>query len=251
MAASQTDSNKASASMNSLVKSLKLQGLDIFGAFVVQSENCDDAHSHLLGRRALLVGNIGGAMWEKFSKSPEYLDNIPDPMNRWTERVLGELGRDFGAETIYPFGETVWPFQQFAKDAMATKPSPLGILIHHQYGLWHAFRGALVVGDCGNQNEIFWGEGEDYLPKSRPEHPCDACQSKPCITACPVSAFSPAGLDVEACYGHLDSGAMPHCSEDGCRARNACPVGLEFRYKSSQIQFHMSAFRGKTVDKTN
>jgi hypothetical protein len=29
----------------------------------------------------------------------------------------------------------------------------------------------------------------------------------------------------------------------GCRARLACPVGVQHRYSSAQMQFHMQAFR--------
>ena len=35
------------------------------------------------------------------------------------------------------------PFQQWARKAEPVHVSPLGVLIHPDYGLWHSYRGAL------------------------------------------------------------------------------------------------------------
>jgi hypothetical protein len=201
-------------------------GLYSFGWFVM----ADDPFE---GRKAMLVGNRANEsnhrMWQVFCQSPEYGDGLANPMNRWTERVIGEVAKQYDAVGLYPFGEKLWPFQQYAKQATGMQSSPIGILIHPVYGLWHAFRAVLVF-----DRDIALAPVEKLI------HPCDECLEKPCLSACPVDAFSDNGFAADDCRRHLGSGREPLCMETGCRARAACPVGLP--YKNEQIRFHMKAF---------
>jgi epoxyqueuosine reductase QueG len=111
-------------------------------------------------------------------------------------------------------------------------PSPIGLLIHPDHGLWHAYRAALLL-----------DEPPAGLPPrvDRPV-PCATCIGRPCLSACPTDAHSDAGFDVTACEGHLRSGAAPHCMQIGCRSRDGCPVGRESRFPAEQVRFHMQAF---------
>ena len=72
--------------------------------------------------------------------------------------------------------------------------------------------------------------------------PCATCSGQPCLSACPVDAFGVDGFKLEACVAHVTSVAGTDCCQHGCRARRACPVGVEFRYVPDQIRFHMEAF---------
>jgi hypothetical protein len=45
---------------------------------------------------------------------------------------------------VFPFERPYLPFQRRAMRAEACYPSPLGLLIHPDYGLWHGYRGALL-----------------------------------------------------------------------------------------------------------
>lgn len=180
----------------------------------------------------LLVGNAGPGLWPIFQASPEAGDAADHAMNRWTERVLGALAADLGARVLFPFGGPPYhPFQRWAQRAEPVAPSPLGVLIHPRFGLWHAYRGALLFAD-----RIALPPRED-LPS-----PCDGCADKPCLSTCPVSAFGPGGYDVPACGGHIASAAGADCLGEGCRARRACPVGRDYLYPEGQAGFHMRAF---------
>jgi hypothetical protein len=64
------------------------------------------------------------------------------------------------------------------------------------------------------------------------------------LTTCPVGAFTPGGYDADACREHVRAGVDPVCADEGCAARCACPVGVQFRYGRDQMRFHMSAFVG-------
>ncbi|MEZ5870539.1 MAG: ferredoxin [Nitratireductor sp.] len=224
-------------------------GLLVFGGFRIEPGD-QTSVPELAGAPALLIGNAGGRMWEVFAASNEFCDGEDDPMNRWTQRVMEEVVRECSADCqlLFPFGEVVWPFQRFALRAIGVQQSPLGLFIHPQYGLWFALRAAIV----------FQGEGpavERAIQQvEEPIHPCLDCSEKPCLTHCPVSAFSGSGFAVGACRSYLDSiqssqtdAGLPdrvNCMDKGCAARNACPVGRDWRYGEAQLQFHMQAFKG-------
>ncbi len=175
----------------------------------------------------LLVGNAGPAMWVAFAS---HIDDDPDPLNRWTERVIDPIAEEFGARAAYPFGEPRWPFQRWALRAETVYSSPLGILIHPEYGLWHAWRAALL-----------FDERLELLPRSAAPSPCENCAEKPCLSACPVGAFTGSAYDVPACAAHIAT-PQADCLDVGCHARNACPVGPEWRFSEAQTRFHMAAF---------
>ena len=82
--------------------------------------------------------------WGAFAASPEAHDGLEHPLDRFSRRVIEALARDLGALALFPFGgPPYWPFQQWARRAEPVHPSPIGLLIHPRYGLWHSYRGAL------------------------------------------------------------------------------------------------------------
>ena len=115
--------------------------------------------------------------------------------------------------------------------AEGLKPSPLGILMHPEYGLWHAYRGALLF-----DRELSFPQRGDVV------HLCDACVEKPCLKACPVDAYTGNGFVYQACLGHVRGPDGEACRTLGCLDRNACPYGAEFRYPAEVQAFHMKSF---------
>jgi len=179
----------------------------------------------------LLVGNAGPAMWEAFSALPIEGDNALD---HWSKCAIDAVAENLGATALYPYGGPPFlPFLRWAQKAEAVQPSPIGMLMHPEYGLWHAYRGALC-----------FAERLDLPPVEEHEHPCDSCVDKPCLDGCPVNAFASGSYDVPACAAHLATDEGADCMSLGCRARRACPVGADYRYAPNQAAFHMQAFRG-------
>lgn len=224
------------------ISRLEVSGLVCFGGLEITIDVCANDQESLIGKRGLLVGNAGSDMWSIFSESSEFNDGHRDPMNRWTKRVLDELASDIGARVVYPFDQPYWPFQRLAQSAAGVKPSPLGILIHSKFGLWHAFRGLFVFDDTAefeSQIRALTLDAKSLI------HPCDGCVEKPCLNACPVSAFTGDRLDVQSCFTHLDSGNAPECMQSGCQARCACPIAKEHQYDGAQMKFHMKSYRGR------
>jgi hypothetical protein len=180
----------------------------------------------------VLAGMAGREGWSAFAASPEASDGLADPLDRWSRRVIEALAAELGARALFPFGGPPFlPFQQWAQRAEPVHPSPIGILIHPRYGLWHSYRGALGL-----------REKLAIAAPARVRSPCESCTGRWCLSGCPVGAFSSAGYDVAGCAGQLRSAAGADCMGFGCRARRACPVGAEHAYGPEQAKFLMRAF---------
>jgi len=208
-------------------------GLRLRGAFHPQAADGVPALGD--GKAAatvILLGAVGGSLWPAFSRSPELADGRPDALDRWSRRVIDGLARALGATALYPFGGPPWlPFQRWALRAEPVAPSPLGLLIHPDHGLWHAYRGALA-----------FAAALPVAPVALRPSPCESCRDKPCLATCPVGAFTAAGYDVQGCAAHLSVPAGARCLQGGCLARRACPVAPELAYEEAQAAFHMRAF---------
>ena len=187
------------------------------------------------GRRAasvVLVGNIGGSLWPAFSGWLEGgRGGGENPLDDWSKAAIRPVARATGASVWFPSDPPWQPFQQWAMRAEGLKASPLGILIHPVYGLWHGYRAALGFAETVDAPSLVVGP-----------HPCDTCVDKPCLSTCPVAAVRPDRFDVAACRGHLRTPqGQAGCMAAGCLARAACPVGAVYRYPEAQVRFHMAA----------
>jgi hypothetical protein len=195
------------------------------------------------GRKAaavVLVGVTGDAMWPRFSawREAEGDGGGADPLDRWSEEVLDDIAGQLGALALYPSREPYQPFQSWAMRAEGLKASPLGLLIHPVFGLWHSFRGALAFAEWDDEG------ADNAVACSGAAHPCDDCADKPCLSACPVGAVSLDGFNVISCRGYLASKeGQAGCMTAGCLARDACPVGAAHRYPQAQVRFHMQALK--------
>jgi hypothetical protein len=187
------------------------------------------------GRRVgalMLLGWRGSSSWEAFAGSPEHHDGRPDPLDRWSRRVIGGLAEAFRLAAFFPFeGPPWWPFQRWAARTATIFPSPIGLDIDGEVGLWHAHRGALGL-----------PEGTPVAAARPRTPPCAVCGDQPCLSACPIGAFDGRGYDAERCRARLMGADGEICRREGCRARLACPVGRESRYGGEQIRFLMDAW---------
>ena len=214
-------------------------GMTVRGAFH-PSASKDGVPALADGRETqtlVLIGHVGGAMWPAFDagRTPG-----PDPLDRWVRAVLTPIAEALDADLVMPSdGPPYLPFQQWAMRVEPVHPSPLGPLIHPEYGFWHGYRGAFLV-----------PETLDLPPPPEPQvSPCESCIDRPCLNTCPVAAFKVrdgsevAEYDVPACRAHLRGPEGQACLSEACLARAACPIGAEYRYPEAQARFHTTAFR--------
>lgn len=175
----------------------------------------------------LLIGPDRDRLWPVFAAAPERTDGIPDPLDRWSRRVLEEVAEAFRAVALFPFtGPPYQPFVAWAARAEGSIASPVRLPISPSRGLWASYRGALAL------------PARIDVPLVPPRDPCLGCPA-PCLTACPVVALTGAGYDVDTCVRHVASPAGRDC-RDGCLVRRACPIGEE--PPLAQRRFHMDAF---------
>src|SRR4029079_19689265 len=97
------------------------------------------------------------------------LHYLQDRLDSWAREVIAAVATKFGARAVSPADRPYLPFQQWAMRAEGLKASPLGILMDPQFGLWHAYRGAL----------LFDREIDVETPRGM-VHLCDLCSGKPC-----------------------------------------------------------------------
>lgn len=199
------------------------QGLCVSGGFT------PEVHDDLPGAASLLmISPVGAEFWPMFAVSPEYLDGRPDPIDRWSTRVLTEIAATVGGVALFPFGGP--PYRPFLRWAMRTgraHTSAVGMLVHAEAGLWISYRGAIALPYA------------IAMPRPLP-NPCDSCKKKPCRAACPVEALRD-GYQTERCHSWLDD-PRSDCMTLGCAARRACPVGADYGRLPEQSAFHMKSF---------
>jgi len=217
---------------DTIEQALEAYGLKLRG--IVALNDKDIREYGFCGQSSVaLVGNIGSSFWDKFTQSAEYRDGESNPLDRWSMRVANEVAPALKAKPVFPFqGPPYLPFQQWARRAEALHQSPLGLMIHPQFGLWHAYRFALLL-------------NEDFATEPvRQASLCLSCVEQPCLNTCPVNAFTNEGYDVDSCAEYLKRTPSADCFQHGCMARFVCPAGREHRYLDAQSQFHLGAFVG-------
>lgn len=178
----------------------------------------------------ILLGPQEPGFWEMFTQSPEYLDGAPDPIDRWSLRVITGLAQDLRAEAYFPFGGP--PYQPFIRWAHASGrafASPLGLLVHDRAGMMVSYRGALGFA------------ARLKVPPTGPR-PCTDCADQPCLSACPVDAFATGSYDVPRCKADLERPGNT-CLTEGCAIRLACPISQRYGRAPAQSAFHMRAFK--------
>ena len=216
-----------------LSEALARYGLIVRGGFNFHDgEGPPGGSPGVSARSALLVGQAGSAPWPHFLRWRErQAKRIANPLDTWSREVIGDVAQEFGARAVSPSDRPYLPFQHWAMRAEGLKPSPLGILMHPTYGLWHAYRGALLF-----EHELALTEPHAAI------HLCDTCVAKPCLKSCPVDAYSGQGFAYEACLAHVRGPSGEPCRSGGCLDRNACPYGGDYRYPPEVQAFHMAAF---------
>lgn len=221
--------------LDDIAAALAGYGLIQRGGFVfAEGEDAPPGPSGAASRSVLLVGQAGAAPWLRFQRWREDQPaDLQNPLDTWSRKVIGEVAEKFVARAVSPSDKPYLPFQQWAMRAEGLKPSPIGILMHPEYGLWHAYRGAL----------LFDVDISFSAPRAL-SHLCDACVGKPCMKSCPVDAYAPAGFTCEACLAHVRGADGEACRTGGCRDRNACPYGIAYRYPAEVQAFHMASFAG-------
>lgn len=201
-------------------------GLDIFGGFHPRpGDGAPDGTGTLL-----LLGPHEPGFWDRVTAAPEFHDGAPDPMDRWSTRVITKLATETGAVAVFPFGGPPYqPFIAWAHRSGRAWASPVTLLVHDVAGLMVSYRGALAL------------PKRITLPAPQ-NSPCETCADKPCMAACPVNALADGSYDVPECHNYLTLNPGNSCLSKGCAVRRACPVSQSYDRRDAQSSYHMSYF---------
>lgn len=219
--------------------------LSEYGLFVRGVTRLTDAEINLYGLDAncaelALIGNIGSSYWTYFSQSEEFRDGAAHPLDRWSRHIAEGIAQQFSLQALYPFeGPPYYPFQQWAGRAEGLYQSPIGVMMHPRFGLWHSYRFALLCARFELQDSAVASSSADGSANTSP---CLDCDSKPCLNTCPIGAFDANGYAVERCADYLQQTPQATCHQQGCMARYACPIAPELSYAAAQGRFHLRAF---------
>lgn len=200
-------------------------GLIIYGALHPRS-------GPVTGGTLILLG-AAGAFWPELTDAPEWRDGAPDPVDRWSTRIINDLAQRFGATVYVPFsGPPYAPFVDWALASGRAFTSPSQFLVHDQVGLMISYRGALHL------------EDEIHIPQPPLERsPCFTCTTFACVSTCPVQAMVDGGpYKVEDCHNYLETKEGTACLEQGCVARRSCPLSDGAERTPAQSAHHMRYF---------
>ncbi|MEX0277649.1 MAG: ferredoxin [Ruegeria sp.] len=211
-------------SYNGVLRAAEQVGLIVMGALHPRL-----ADAKQLDRGTLILLGAGASFWPALKSSPEW--HGADPVDRWSERVIGDLARDMSADAYFPFGGPPYtPFIDWALKSGRTFSSPVGALVHDTVGMMISFRGALHF------------EDEFAIPEADGVSPCLTCAA-PCAQTCPVGALNSHDFyNVDACHGHLSTKEGQTCMTGGCLARLSCPLSAGAGRDPEQSAHHMKAF---------
>lgn len=212
--------------LNDVAAAARTEALAVLGALSCRG----DAAVPNGAKTLILLGPNEPGFWSHVTRQPEFADGSPDPIDRWSRRVIDAMAKALGGQAIFPFGGPPYaPFQRWAMESGRAWPSPVGLLVHDMAGLWISYRGAIAL-------------PVDLDLPVPPVRPCDTCSDKPCLSACPVGALNGEGYDLPACHAFLDGAGRTSCMETGCQVRKSCPAGADYARLPAQSAYHMRQF---------
>lgn len=215
------------------IEQLEEKGLNLFSILrvgrlgsAVKKSLTDLALPYSDSNRIILIGNGGSSLWQSL---PPAIWDHNDPIDSFSHAAAQQFARKILGEdryqVIYPGTHPV-ALQQMGLAAGWHANSPLGLGINPRWGLWFAYRAAILT--------------RIPLPEIRhpkAASPCVSCQDQPCISHCPAQALTAdRAIDMPRC-GNYRLNEDSRCS-DRCLARISCPVSIEHRYTLEQIRYH-------------
>ena len=188
-------------------------------------------------RQLILIGHGGRALWEEVTKSGiGGRDPIDDFTLRTIRQWMSECQPDSRYAILYPGLQPI-ALQRLGALAGWHHAAPFMVGIDGEWGTWYAYRAVMLA-----DTHFAPSPAVDRAPKTTGPwaqvplggvSPCAACQTKPCIAACPASAMADGAFSLQKCVAWRKQDGST-CALT-CLARVACPVGSDHRYCTEQL----------------
>lgn len=223
-------------SWSSLCKEVAKSGINLCAAI-----NCDALRRHteiadVPQQGSLLLFGAGGDEFWRCLKaqtaegvidaSATHVHAVDDFSERIIDAALEHHFSAFTTEQLYP-GNTRIVLSGLGEYLGWSFPTPLGLGINPDYGLWFAYR-ALVWIDVPIVVDTV---------KSQAISPCQTCVTRDCIAACPAAAVSAEKPFALASCASFRLQSNSNCAQR-CIARLACPVAADNRQSLEQHGYH-------------
>ena len=95
-------------------------GLAVRGAFHPEPGEFEPLLPAMRIGTIILLGFTGSRQWARYLGSVEASDELPDPLDRWSRRVIGSMAAQWSATAIYPNGSS--PRYPFSGSRPAARP---------------------------------------------------------------------------------------------------------------------------------
>jgi len=185
-------------------------------------------------KQLILLGHLGTELWKAMKP---VIGKGEDPVDCYTIDKVNEFFKkkritDFNV--VYPSSIPI-NLQELGKIAGWHYPTPFKVGANKHWGSWFAYRAVVITNTEYATTE-----------KMVSESPCETCQNKECISACPAKALDTSELVLESCVAYRRQ--RDSLCKNTCLSRVKCPVGNEYRYTEDQINYHYSVSM-KTIEK--
>src|SRR5947209_14710922 len=104
MVVSSTSNVISAVSFDALCERAKSGGLAVRGAFHPEPREFEALLPGVRAETIILLGFTGSLQWQDYRSSVEANDGLPDPLDRWSRRIIGALAADLGGLALYPSG---------------------------------------------------------------------------------------------------------------------------------------------------
>lgn len=150
-----------------------------------------------------LVGHGGKALWEEL---PHPIEVALHPFDQYTTKHIKLFAKEYlndDYEILFPNDAYTLPLQKIGRFLNLCTPSPIGLDMSHEFGLWFAFRGVFLTNKEVSTERF-----------QTPPSVCTTCVDRPCLKISDISL-----------------------------ARLSCPEKNEHQYRQEQLEFHHSALK--------
>ncbi len=216
------------------IEKLRSCGLNLFACEKISSLS-EEIQKYLISNSIdfeesdsiILLAQGGRELWGHL---PHPLIELEDPIDNFAieaMKVFGQSALEGDFKILFPLTSYLLPLQKLGRELNLSRPSPLGLDINFDFGVWFAFRGVMIT--------------KKNIPIVKPNaflSPCLSCTSQECLKMCPVGAISiDQPFDIKTC-GDYRFSKNSKCT-DRCLERLSCPYKAEHRYEIEQTQYHM------------
>lgn len=183
-----------------------------------------------------LIANAGNTFWSSMKSADRKIEHgMKNPVDEFSISIANELlnlaDLKNDASILYP-GRYAVPLIALGEHAGWSTPSPLGLGLHSEYGPWMAYRALIKTSSPLQEITV------KKIPQANTSA-CLTCASTPCVSACPANAVNlNSRFAIDLC-ARFRTQTDTTCA-DRCHARNACPVGKQYRYSEEQLAYHMT-----------